>query len=81
MCKVHSKFLKSRQGSFNDMDKKFTKFEWTKECQAAFELPNNFHISAPVLAYPDMSELHMLYTDDSHGCIGACVTHVHTKDS
>ena len=55
------------------LTRKFIKFEWTKEFQAAFELLKELLTTAPVLAYPDISELYLPYTD---GCIGACLTEV-----
>ena len=56
------------------LTKKFTKFEWTQDCQTAFDLLKRCLVTAPVLAYPDINKPYILYTDASDGCIGACLT-------
>ena len=42
------------------LTKKFAKFEWSKECQAAFEFLKDSVIIVPVLAYSDTSKLYIL---------------------
>ena len=41
---------------FIKLAKKFTKFEWTKKCQIAFELFRGLLTTTSVLAYPDISK-------------------------
>ena len=55
------------------LSKKFTKFEWRKECQTAFDFLKENLTTVPVLAYPDTSKLYILYTDVSDDCMGACL--------
>ena len=63
------------------MTKKSTKFEWTKECQAAFKLLREFLTTVPVVAFPDMNKPFVLYTDASDGHIGVCLTQIHNEDN
>ena len=55
------------------LTKKFAKFEWTTECQSAFEVLKNSLSTIPVLGYPDVNKPYVLYTDASDNCIGACL--------
>ena len=55
------------------LTKKFAKFEWSKECQTAFDLFKESLTTVPVLAYPDTSKPYILYTDISDDCIWACL--------
>ena len=77
MCSYYQGFIPNFSEAakpLTKLTKKFTKFEWIKECQAAFELLKELLTTAPVLAYPDMSKPFVLYTDASDGCIGVCLT-------
>ena len=49
-------------------------FEWTLDCQAAFEQLKNALISAPVLGYPDYSKPFLLETDASLKGLGAVLS-------
>ena len=53
--------------------KKCAKFDWSKECQAAFEFLKNSLTTVPVLAYLDTSKPCILYTETSDDCIGTCL--------
>ena len=55
----------------NRLTKKFAKFDWSKECQAASDFLKNCLTTVPVLAYPDNSKPYILYTDAGDDCIGA----------
>ena len=55
------------------LTKKFTKFDWGKECQAAFDFLKGSLTIVPVLAHPDTSKPYNLYTDASHDCTGECL--------
>jgi len=55
---------------------KNTKFEWTSECQNAFEELKSRLISAPILAYPMDEGLYVLDTDASGFAIGAVLSQV-----
>ena len=58
------------------LTKKFAKFEWSKEYQAAFDFFKESLKAVPVLAYPDSSKPCILYTDASDDCLG----HVFAKN-
>lgn len=54
-----------------NLTKKYSKFEWTKECQTAFDFLKNSLSTIPVLSYPDPKKPYILYTDASDTCVGA----------
>ena len=54
-------------------------FNWTDECQAAFDELRQRLTSAPVLAYPDFSRPFVLDTDASDTGIGAVLSQVDTE--
>ena len=49
-------------------------FEWTNECQSAFEELKNRLVSSPILAHPDFSKKFILDTDASNEAIGAVLS-------
>jgi hypothetical protein len=49
-------------------------FEWTNECQTAFEELKNRLVSSPILAHPDFSKKFILDTDASTEAIGAVLS-------
>ena len=55
------------------LTKKFAKFEWSKECQAAFDFLKENLTTVPVLACWDTSKPYILYTHASNDYIGACL--------
>ncbi|CAC5399405.1 unnamed protein product [Mytilus coruscus] len=57
-----------------ELTKKYAKFKWSDECQAAFEFLKESLSVIPLLAYPDLSKPYTLYTDASDESIGACLT-------
>lgn len=58
------------------LTEKTAKFEWTTECQAAFEDLRHRLVTAPVLAFPDYSRPFLLDTDASGTGIGAVLSQV-----
>ena len=54
--------------------RKGRKFEWTNECQSAFEGLKNRLVSSPILAHPDFSKTFILDTDASNEAIGAVLS-------
>ena len=58
---------------------KFAKFEWTQECQIAFDFLKESFKTVPLLAYPDTSKPYFLYTDSSDDCTGACLCQHHGR--
>ena len=55
------------------LNKKFAKFEWSKECQAAFDFLKDSLTTVPVLAYLDTSKPNILNTDAIDDHTGACL--------
>ncbi|KAK7501761.1 hypothetical protein BaRGS_00007192, partial [Batillaria attramentaria] len=53
---------------------KYARFQWSAECQRAFDFLKESLSVVPLLAYPDTSKPYVLYTDASDSCIGACLT-------
>jgi hypothetical protein len=56
------------------LTEKGRKFEWTNECQSAFEELKNQLVSSPILAHPDFSKTFILDTDASNEAIGAVLS-------
>ena len=54
------------------LTKKFTKFEWSKECQSALDFLKESLTMLPVLAFPDTSQSYILYA--SYDCTRACLS-------
>ena len=55
------------------LTKKFTKFEWNKECQDAFHFLKERLTTVQVLVYPDIIKPYILYMDASDDCTWACL--------
>ena len=56
------------------LTEKTAKFEWTSECQAAFQDLRSRLVSAPILAFPDYGRTFILDTDASGTGIGAVLS-------
>ncbi|XP_060071985.1 uncharacterized protein LOC132551825 [Ylistrum balloti] len=56
------------------LTRKYAKFKWTQECEKAFIYLKDSLTAIPYLAYPDINQPYILYTDASDRCIGACLT-------
>lgn len=56
------------------LTEKTTKFEWSADCQAAFEHLRQKLVSAPILAFPDLEKPFILDTDASDMGIGAVLS-------
>ena len=64
-------------GSLNNLNKKNARFEWTEECQSAFDELKNALQSPPILALPNDKDTFVLDTDASEYSIGAVLSQVH----
>ena len=77
MCSYYRRFLPNFSeiaAPLVALTKKYAKCKWSSSCQAAFkELKKSLTI-IPLLAYPKLDKPYTLYTDASHGAIGACLT-------
>ena len=73
LANYYRKFVKDFAkiaGPLHDLTKKALKFQWTDECQAAFERLKSALIQAPILAYPDFTLPFDLYVDASDEALG-----------
>jgi hypothetical protein len=58
----------------NDLTKKDKKFEWTTECQEAFDTMKKRFTEEPVLLMPDQSKPFQIESDASKVATGAVLT-------
>ena len=56
------------------LTKKHAQFNWSPECQNAFDNLKLLLTQAPTLAFPDTNKPYTLYTDASDYCVGASLT-------
>ena len=76
-CNYYRRFIPA----FAEITKSLTRlcrkgltFEWTPECQTAFETIKNLLTTAPILAFPNPNKPFNLYCDASDYCIGSVLT-------
>ena len=60
----------------NKILRKNTKFQWSTQCQSAFEHLKNALCQKPILYYPDISKLFILFTDVSNYAYSCIITPV-----
>ncbi|CAC5410726.1 unnamed protein product [Mytilus coruscus] len=73
LCNYYRKFVQGYShiaGPLHNLTKDNVPFQWTKDCQVAFDKLKKTLISSPILAYPDMSKDFILTTDASGTAIG-----------
>mgnify|MGYP000385707961 FL=1 len=58
----------------HELTRQDTVFEWSPECENAFQTLKNKLLEAPILGYPDFSKPFKLWTDCSGQALGACLT-------
>ena len=58
------------------LNSKKVKFEWTQNCQEAFEVLKQSLLQAPVLGYPDPSLNYIIDTDASLDGVGAVLSQI-----
>ena len=79
MCSYYRKFIPNMAEIAKPLvrlTKKSVKFEWTEECQEAFNLLKQKLATAPVLAFPNPEHRFVLYTDASAHSIGAILAQI-----
>lgn len=73
LCNYYRKFVEGYAKitiPLNSLLQKESEFKWTDKCQESFELLKTKLISAPILAFPDMSKPFIITTDASGQAIG-----------
>jgi hypothetical protein len=77
MIRYYRKFIQNFSKlakCLHKLTEKGRKFEWTNECQSAFEELKNRLVSSSILAHPDFSKKFILDTDASNEAIGAVLS-------
>ena len=79
LCSYYRRFIPDfstvAQPLFQLLEKDF-KFNWTHDCEVAFETLKSALCIAPVLAYPTLDDPYILDTDASNSGIGAILSQV-----
>ena len=77
MCSYYRRFI-PRFSSIAEpiiaLTRKYARFNWSQQCQEAFDKLKQALIELPLLCFPDTSLPYKLYTDASDKCVGACLT-------
>ena len=76
-CGYYRKFIQNFSKlakCLHKLTEKGRKFEWTNECQSAFEELKNRLVSSPILAHSDFLKTFILDTDASNEAIGAVLS-------
>lgn len=60
----------------NQLIKKGKRFEWTEECQIAFDTLRKCLLAGPILTHPDFTRPFMVYTDASAFGLGAILKQI-----
>ena len=79
LCGYYRKFVPGFAAiahPLTQLTKKDAKFEWSIDCQTAFEELKNRLITAPILAYPDFSLPFLIFTDASNFAVGAILSQI-----
>ena len=74
MASFYRKFLPGFSavvGPLINLTKKYARFQWTDECQRAFETLKQQLTVVPMLGHPDPNKPYILYTDCSDTSLGA----------
>lgn len=61
--------------------KKSTKFNWTQDCETAFNTLKEAFTNAPVLTHPDFDKDFYVTTDASYEGLGGVLTQLHNKNT
>ena len=73
LCNYYRRFIRGfaqMASPLNKLTSKNVHFQWTDDCQTAFDALKAALISAPILAYPDFTQPFHLYVDASQTGIG-----------
>ena len=63
-------------GPLHALTRKDTVFQWSADCQAAFDHLKTLLTTSPITAFPDFSQAFRLYTDSSTAGLGAILAQV-----
>ena len=73
LCNYYRRFVEGFAkiaSPLNHLTRKNVVFEWSSDCEAAFQILKSRLCSPPILAYPDFSQPFHLYTDASQSALG-----------
>ena len=73
LCNYYRRFVEGFAkiaSPLNHLTRKGVVFEWSSDCEAAFQMLKYRLCSPPILAYPDFSRPFHLYTDASQSAVG-----------
>ena len=82
MCTYYKKFVKNYSVIAQPLYallKKDAKFDWTAQCQAAFEQLKSKLLSPPILAYPDAKKDYIILCDASSFAVGFCLSQLNDE--
>lgn len=74
LCSYYRRYIRNFAAivkPLNKLTEKNENFEWTGECQQAFDTLKSKLIQSPILRYPNFKEAFVLDTDASNTAIGA----------
>ena len=80
LASYYQRFIKNFAmvaGPLHKLTEKKTPFQWTNQCQEAFEKLKSQLVSAPILTLPNWSKPFILDTDASDNGIGAVLSQMH----
>ena len=78
-CSYYKRFIKDFAAKAKPLHKlanNSSKFQWSEECQNAFDLLKTKLMESPILAYPGFKETFILDTDASDRGIGAVLSQI-----
>ena len=80
LANYYRKFIRNFENIAEPLNRllhKDTKFQWTGQCQKAFEILRNSLTVYPILAYPDFKQPFRVQTDASGWAVGAVLAQEH----
>ena len=77
LCNYYRKFIKGHSAIARPLHKLLQRdapFQWTTDCEKAFQTLKEKLITPPILGYPDFNKAFKLYTDASGEAVGAILS-------
>lgn len=79
LCSYYRRFVRNFSvlaSPLNALTQKGALFDWTPDCDDAFQSLKHALTNPPIVAHPKFSLPFLLYTDASHTCIGSVLAQV-----